>query len=158
MKLARTVRFDESDNNIFHRAAQPGEWAISGGFEFSNWSEADLTGKARQTFANGWLGLTSFGRSTLVAVARIEQVEIEAVTDNLARHFVDVYGAPSKTAARPVAEQEIAHMCDLCEDQNPNTILVVQRTLTQSGVKETFRTIQATGAELDQFAIHGHVE
>ncbi|MEO1277100.1 MAG: DUF6505 family protein, partial [Pseudomonadota bacterium] len=35
MNLARTIHFDESDTRIFHRHARTGEWAISGGFEFS---------------------------------------------------------------------------------------------------------------------------
>ena len=53
MNLARAIHFDESDLNVFHAPARTGEWCISGGFEFSNWTEADLTGKARQAFANG---------------------------------------------------------------------------------------------------------
>ena len=52
MKLARTIRLDESDDNVFESPASDGEWAISGGLEFSNWSEDDLTGKARQAFSN----------------------------------------------------------------------------------------------------------
>ena len=55
MKLARAIHFDESDQRVFHSHAQTGEWCISGGFEFSNWSEADLDGKARQAFSKGWL-------------------------------------------------------------------------------------------------------
>ena len=48
--LARAIHFDESDRNVFHTPARTGEWCVSGGFEFSNWSEGDLTGKARQAF------------------------------------------------------------------------------------------------------------
>ena len=95
MKLARTIHLDESDENVFELPAATGEWAINGGFEFSNWTEADLTGKARQAFANGWLGLESFGRSTFVAVAQIEPHEFERLVDALAAHFVDAYGAPA---------------------------------------------------------------
>ncbi|MEL7416818.1 MAG: DUF6505 family protein, partial [Pseudomonadota bacterium] len=83
----RTIRLDESDGNVFTRPAESGEWAISGGFEFSNWSDADLTGKARQAFANGWLSLDSFGRATFVAVAKIEPAEVEELTTRLAGHF-----------------------------------------------------------------------
>ena len=57
MHLARAIHFDESDQNVFASPARTGEWCISGGFEFSNWGEADLTGKQRQAFANGWMGL-----------------------------------------------------------------------------------------------------
>ena len=89
MRLARTLRFDESDERVFGTAAEPGEWAISGAFAFSNWSEADLSGKARQEFANGWLGLESFGRATFVAVAAIEEAEYAALIDRLAAHFIE---------------------------------------------------------------------
>ena len=72
MKLARAIHFDESDMNVFHSPARTGEWCISGGFEFSNWGEGDLEGKARQAFANGWLGVETFGRVTFVAVTQVE--------------------------------------------------------------------------------------
>ena len=80
MKLARAIHFDESDMNVFHSPARTGEWCISGGFEFSNWGEGDLTGKARQAFANGWLGVETFGRVTFVAVTQVEAAEAEALT------------------------------------------------------------------------------
>ncbi len=154
MLLARAIHFDESDRNVFHNPARTGEWAISGGFEFSNWSEADLVGKARQAFANGWLGIETFGRVTFVAVTRIEPAELEALTRHLAQHFVDVYGAPSPEAALPVATEELAQMAELCADHAPNTVLTVLRELTEAGVREQYRFIEASEAGLDQFAIH----
>ncbi len=158
MKLARAIHFDESDRNIFHQPARTGEWAISGGFEFSNWGQADLTGKARQAFANGWLGLETFGRVTFVAVTQIEPSEFNALADTLAQHFVTIYGAPSLEQARPVALEELHHMADMCEDHDSNTLLTVARELTESGVKEAYRVIEPQGAELDQFAIHSTPE
>ena len=153
-RLARTIHFDESDQRIFARPAETGEWAIPGGFEFSNWSQGDLVGKARQSFANGWLGLGSFGRATLVAVAQAEDEEARALTDALAHHFVEVYGAPDIDAARQVAAEEIAFMAELCDDHAPNTILSVSRELTESGVKEQFSAIRPGDAEIDQIAMH----
>lgn len=152
--LARAIHFDESDRNVFHNPARTGEWAISGGFEFSNWSAGDLVGKARQAFANGWLGVETFGRVTFVAVTRIEEAELEALVSRLAQHFVDVYGAPSVELARPVAEEELAQMSDLCRDHQPNTVLTVLREITEAGVREQFRFIEANDAGLDQIAIH----
>lgn len=157
MKLTRAIHFDESDRNVFHNAARTGEWTISGGFEFSDWSQADLIGKNRQAFANGWLGLETFGRVTFVAVTQIEAAELESLTDRLARHFVEIYGAPSLDAAQPVALQELEHMVELCEDHAPNTLIAVSRELTQAGVKEQFRTIETEDAGLDKFAIHGDI-
>ena len=46
MKLARAIHFDESDSRVYNNPARTGEWCISGGFEFSDWTEADLEGKA----------------------------------------------------------------------------------------------------------------
>ena len=158
MLLARAIHFDESDRNVFHRPARTGEWAISGGFEFSNWSEVDLTGKARQAFANGWLGVETFGRVTFVAVTRIEPSEYEMLVERLAQHFVDVYGAPDIATARPTAIEELAQMADLCADHAPNTVLTVIRELTDAGVREQFRFIAANEAGLDQFAIHATLD
>lgn len=158
MKLARTIRFDDSDDNVFEITAQPDEWAVSGAFAFSNWTEEDLTGKKRQAFANGWLGLESFGRSTFVAVAQITAPELEVATALLTQHFVDRYGAPSREAARPVAEEEISYMRALCEDHDANTLLVVERTLVDAGVNEAFRVIKPQEATLDLVAIHGELD
>lgn len=158
MKLARAIHFDESDMNVFASPARTGEWCVSGGFEFSNWTQGDLSGKARQAFANGWFGLETGGRVTFVAVTSVEPSEVAALTDLLAQHFVTYYGAPSVEAARPVAADEIAHMADLCEDHDANTLLTVARELTPSGVREAFRSIEAQAAGLDQFAIHGSLD
>ncbi len=158
MKLARAIHLDESDLNVFFSPARTGEWAISGGFEFSNWSEADLTGKAQQAFANGWLGVETFGRVTFVAVTEIEPSEYEALEKTLAQHFVDVYGAPDVEAARGVARDELQHMAELCADHDANTLLTVGRELTEGGVRESYRVIQSEAAGLEQFAIHGSLD
>jgi Family of unknown function (DUF6505) len=158
MQLARAIHFDESDTLVFHNPARTGEWAISGGFEFSNWGEADLSGKARQAFANGWLGVETFGRVTFVAVTRIEPAEFEALADALADHFLTVYGAPSRQQARNVALDELRHMADLCDDQDANTLLTVSRSLTDSGVNESYRIIESPPAGLEQFAIHADLD
>ena len=149
MKLARAIHFDESDQHVFASPARTGEWCISGGFEFSNWTEGDLAGKARQAFANGWFGLETGGRVTFVAVTEAEPSEVAALTDLLAQHFVTYYGAPSVEAARPVAQDEIAHMAELCEDHPANTLLTVARDLSESGVREAYRVIEAQAAGLE---------
>ncbi len=155
MKLARVIRLDGSDLNVLPVAADPGEWAISGAFEFADWTEAQLQGKAGQAFANGWLGLGSFGRASFAAVCPITRIELDALGDTLARHFIDRYGAPDRDAADPVAAREIAQMREMCEDQDDNTLLVVARTLEQVGVRERFRVIAPQDASLASFAVHG---
>ncbi len=158
MKLARAIHFDESDQRVFSNPARTGEWCISGGFEFSDWTEGDLVGKSRQAFANGWFGLETGGRVTFVAVTAIEPAEIDTLTALLADHFVTYYGAPSAEAAMPVAKEEISQMADLCEDHAANTLLTVARELTEAGVREAYRVIEAQDAGLDQFAIHGSLD
>lgn len=146
MKLARTIRFDESDERVFDLAARSGEWAVSGGFAFSDVAEGDLTGKTRQAFANGWLGLDSFGRATFVAVADASAAERDAAAMRLAAHFVDGWGAPSLEAALPVAEAELRYMAELCAEHAPNTLLIVERSLEAAGVREAFRAIETPEA------------
>ena len=158
MKLARAIHFDESDQRVFANPARTGEWCISGGFEFSNWTEGDLTGKARQAFANGWLGLESFGRSTFVAVAEITEAEQQAAIRSLAQHFVDRFGAPDLDAAMPVATEEVGYMQAMCDDHDANTLLIVERSLVDAGVNEAFRAIKPQEAELDLVAIHGTLD
>jgi len=158
MKLARAIHFDDSDTRVFHSPARTGEWCISGGFEFSNWTEGDLVGKSKQAFSNGWLGVETFGRSSLVAVAQIEPYEREALAQSLAQHFVSIYGAPSRDAALPVALEELDQMIALCDEQEPNTLLTVTRILTEGGVKESYGTIAPQEAGLEQFAVHGSLD
>lgn len=154
LKLARTIHFDTSDQQVFARPSTTGEWAVSGGFEFSNWTDDDLTGKARQAFANGWMGIGSFGRATFVAVAQISEAELVEVTQTLADHMLNIYGAPSPEVAYVAATQEIEFMQELCNDQAPNTLLAINRELTEAGVKEQFRAIKPQDADIAQVAVH----
>lgn len=156
--LARAIHFDESDQRIFHSPARTGEWCISGGFEFSNWEEGDLSGKARQAFANGWLGIETFGRVSCVAITKIEPAEVEALADALAAHFVAIYGAPDSETARGVALEELGQMSELCADQTPNSLLTVSRELTDAGVKEAYRVVEPQEADIMQFAVHGSLD
>ncbi|MEM7508340.1 MAG: DUF6505 family protein [Pseudomonadota bacterium] len=158
MRLARTIRFDASDTNVFERPAEPDEWAVSGAFEFSDWTGDMLKGKARQAFSNGWLGLESFGRATFVAVSQITEAEYEAAEARLAQHFVDAYRAPGLEQAKPVAAEELAFMAAMCDDHDPNTLLIVERRLVEAGVSEAFRTIKPQDAAIEMVAIHGSLD
>ncbi|MEO1536839.1 MAG: DUF6505 family protein [Pseudomonadota bacterium] len=155
MKFARVIRLDESDLEVFREAAEPGEWAIPGTFAFSNWSEAELDGKAAQEFRHGWLGLTSFGRASVVAVSSVTEGERDALVDLLAFHFTEAWGAPGPDAARPVAEAEIGYMVEMCSEHPDNTLIVVDRSLTDEGVHDSFRIVPPQSASLDVFAVHG---
>jgi hypothetical protein len=140
MRFPRTIRLDASDDSVFEVAAQPGEWAVSGAFAFAESDPAALAGKARQAFTSGFLGIESFGWSTLVTVATIDPAAYEAVVTALARHFVECYGAPDLAAALPAARDEAAFAASLCEHKI-NTLLSVERSFGEDGIVERFRAI-----------------
>jgi hypothetical protein len=141
MRFLRTIRLDASDEQVFERAAAEGEWAVPGAFAFAHAPPEELRGKTGQAFASGFLGLESFGWSTLVAVAEIDAAEIETVTEALARHFARHYGAPSLAAARRAAQAETDFARSLCEHP-VNTLIAVARELGPEGIVERFRTIE----------------
>lgn len=140
MRFPRTIRLDSSDEAVFERAAAPGEWAVSGAFAFADAEPDGIAGKLRQAFANGFLGTTSFGWSTLVQVATIREAEYEAVVNALAAHFVGCYGAPSLAEALPAARAEAEFAAGLCEHR-VGTLLSVERDFGNDGIAERFRTV-----------------
>jgi hypothetical protein len=142
MRLLRTLRVDATDERVFERAAASGEWAVPGGFAFAD--EADdtaLTGKRRQAFRSGFLGLDSFGWSTFAVVVEADLGIADELAAILARHFVERYGAPDLEAALPAARDEIAFAASVA-DQPVGTVLRVERELTGDGVREAFRAVE----------------
>ena len=83
MKLARTIRFDPSDLNVFPVVAEEGEWALVGTFCFADVTPDALNGKLRQAFSNGFLGVESFGFSTLVSVVSVRDGEADRLAGEL---------------------------------------------------------------------------
>lgn len=139
-RLPRTLRLDPSDTLIYECAAEPGEWAVPGGFEFWDEEVAAMSGKRRQAFRGGFLGLTSFGWSTLVEVADVTAEQRQAVVVSLAAHIRAKHGAPDETAARAAAEEEIAFAESLC-DHPPGTVLALTRSEEDGEQRERFRTL-----------------
>ena len=93
MKLARTIRFDPSDLNVFQKAAEDGEWALVGTFCFADVTPDALNGKLRQAFSNGFLGVESFGFSTLVSVVSVRDGDADRLAEQVASAFVERLGA-----------------------------------------------------------------
>jgi len=148
VKFLKTIRFDNSDDYVFEHAAAPDEWAVSGAFTFSGMDKDQVTGKAKQAFANGFLSLESFGRSTFVSVAECDDDDLAEVESGLVQHFIDHYGAPDVEAALPPAREEIKFILDLCETPLINTIFTVLRSFKDDGqIGEEFRTIKAPDSE-----------
>lgn len=148
LKLPRTIRLDPSDTFVYSRAAEPGEWAVTGTFLFSGTDPETLTGKERQAFRAGFLGIDGFGWSTLAVVTEASAGERAAVVERLAEQLVAYCGAPDLETARPAAEEEIAFAQSLC-DHPPNTLLALHRASEQTGIRETFRTLHQKVSRLD---------
>lgn len=142
MKLLRTIRFDVSDDFVFDVAAGPGEWAVSGAFAFADLDAGDLRGKTKQAFANGFLSLAGFGRSTFAAVAGISAHAHQELIETLAAHFCEAWGAPHMDAARAAAAEELDFISGLVADAPVNTVFTVRRIHGEDGaIREEFRTI-----------------
>lgn len=146
MKFPRCIRLDNSDVTVFHNPAEPGEWAVPGGFAFAGHDPADFDHKEKLAFQSGWLGTESFGRASLVEVAEIDEAAFAQVVERLARHFVEAFGAPDLAAALPAAREEADYAATLC-DHKEHTLLVVERELTEDGVAERFRLVRPERAK-----------
>ena len=144
MKLLRTIRLDPSDTFVFERAAEPGEWAISGAFVFSDVDPASLQGKARSAFRSGFLGVTSLGWSTLVQIVDATDDDRATLIGELAQRLVDRFGAPDLTAARAAAEDEVGFTASLC-NQPQDTLIAVHRSFENGEIREAFRSLHAKG-------------
>ncbi len=140
MKLLRTIRLDPSDTFVFERAAEPGEWAVSGAFAFWDADPATLSGKARAAFRGGFLGVESLGRSTLVQIVEASEQDRAKVIETLAQRLVEHFGAPDLMTARIAAEEEAAFAASLC-DHPKDTLVAVHRTYEDGNVREAFRTL-----------------
>lgn len=149
IKLLRTIRLDPSDNFVFDPPALPGEWAVAGGFMFVDRDPALLKGRERQAFRAGFLGLTSFGWSTLAVVVEATAEERSDAIETLANHLHQVHGAPSPERAREAAAGEIAY-AEALADHPLQTLVALHRTVTDDGhMSEQFRTLSMANARED---------
>jgi hypothetical protein len=141
VKLLRAVALDPSDTFVFDVAAEPGDWAVSGAFRFCDQDPATLTGKDRSAFRSGFLGVQSWGWSTLVQVVGATESDREAMVEMLAKRLVERCGAPDTATARPAAEEEVAFAQSLCTHP-VGSLIAIHRTATDGEIREAFRRLQ----------------
>jgi hypothetical protein len=141
VKLLRTIRLDASDTFVFEKAAEPGEWAVSGAFAFIHFDPENLRGKPRTAFRAGFLGLDSLGRSTLAQIVEASEEDRRAAVERLAAQLVTHFGAPDSATARLAAEEEIDFAASLC-DQSPGVLVAVTRSHHNGTIREAFRTLR----------------
>ena len=142
IRLPRTIQLDASDKVVFSTSATPGEWAVPGTFLYWGRSPDDLTRKEAIAFRSGFLGVDSFGHSTLVTVQEARPEEREEMVITLAHQLVAHLGAPSLDAARPAAEEEVALAESLCRDHALNTLIALHRKHDAGDIREQFRTLK----------------
>ncbi len=140
LRLPRTIRLDPSDTFVFRNAAEPGEWAVTGAFLFADAEPDALDAKARAAFRSGFLGIASFGWSTLVTIVEATEDERAAAIETLAGQFIDRLGAPDWETARAAAAEEIAFAASLC-DHPAGTLIALARGIEEGELKERFRTL-----------------
>ncbi|MEA2896425.1 MAG: hypothetical protein QOJ84_2040 [Bradyrhizobium sp.] len=155
LKLPRTIRLDPSDTFVFERAAEPGEWAVSGAFVFWKRDPATLGQKQRVALRSGFLGIDSLGWSTLAIVTEATEADRQAMVERLARQVLDKFGAPDVEAARGAAEEEVAFAASLC-DHGSGTLLAVQRSVENGEIRERFRTLKPREAAADADPLHAY--
>jgi hypothetical protein len=143
-RLLRTIRLDPSDGFVFDKAAEPGEWAVSGAFVFWSQDPDKLEGKARSAFRGGLLGIDSLGWSTLAQIVEASDQDHAEAVALLARRLLERFGAPDMAAAAAAAQEEIAFAASLC-NHPPDTLVAVHRTCADGAIRESFRTLRPRG-------------
>jgi hypothetical protein len=144
VKLLRTIRLDPSDTFVFERAAEPGEWAVSGAFMFADADPETLEGKPRAAFRGGFLGVASLGWSTLVQIVEASAQDRATLVEALAQQMHARLGAPDLAAARAAAEEEVAFAAALC-DRPRDTLIAVRRAFEAGAIREAFRSLHPRG-------------
>lgn len=157
IRLPRTIRLDPSDTFVYRRAAEPGEWAVTGTFLFFGVDVDKLSGKERQAFRGGFLGIESFGWSTLAVVTEASAQARAAAAERLAEQLVASCGAPDIERARAAAEEEFAFAESLCAHP-PNTLLGIHRTSEGDSIRESFRTLHRNASRLEPLSTFRFVE
>jgi uncharacterized protein DUF6505 len=141
VKLLRTIALDPSDTFVFDVPAEPGDWAVSGAFRFCDQDPAKLSGKERSAFRSGFLGVRSWGWSTLAQIVHATEDDRRKLVELLARQLVERFGAPNPAAARVAAEEEVAFVQSLCTHPI-GALIAVHRSASDGEVRESFRRLQ----------------
>ncbi|WP_407158180.1 DUF6505 family protein [Bradyrhizobium sp. STM 3557] len=141
MKLLRSIALDRSDNFVFDEPAVSGEWVVSGAFRFCGRDPAKLSGKARAAFRSGFLGVQSWGWSTLAQIVPAKPDDCQGLIELLTQQLVDRFGAPDLPTARTAAEEEVAFVRSLCAHPI-SSLIAVHRSASDGDIREVFRRLQ----------------
>src|SRR5262249_17746271 len=123
---------------VFERAADPGEWAVSGAFMFADADPDALAGKSRAAFRGGFLGVASLGWSTLVQIVEATQEDRDRLVDTLGRQLHEARGAPHSAAGRAAGEGGAAVAASL-SDPPRDPLIAVRRPFEDGATRGAFR-------------------
>jgi len=114
---------------------------VSGAFRFCDRDPAKLSGNDRSAFRSGFLGVKSWGWSTLAQIVHATEDDRRALVELLARQLVERFGAPDLATARLAAEEEVAFAQSLC--MHPiSALIAVHRSASDGEIRESFRRLQ----------------
>ncbi|WP_311985788.1 DUF6505 family protein [Bradyrhizobium canariense] len=120
---------------MFDVPAMPGEWAVSGAFRFCGQDPAELSRKARAAFRSGFLGVQSWGWSTLAQIVPATEDDCQVLIELLARQLVDRFGAPDMAIARAAAEEEVTFAQSLARTRSARSLRSTARAATATSTR-----------------------
>lgn len=145
MRLLRAIRVDATDERVFPVAAADGEWLVTGS---SLWAGVDpdrLDRKMRLAFAQGFLGIESFGFASFATAAPIDPDAARALEARLAERLLERAGAPDPATAATAAAELLADSAALARDLPKGSLLAIERRIDpeSGGVAERIRKLEA---------------
>src|SRR5262249_53229131 len=97
--------------------------------------------KDRSAFRSGFLGVRSWGWSTLAQIVPATEDDRRTLVELLAGQLIERFGAPDLATARLVAEEEVAFAQSLCTHPI-SALIAVHRSASDGEVRESFRRLQ----------------
>jgi hypothetical protein len=142
-RLPRTIRLDASDAVVFAHAAEPGNGRCRARSCSGTRPADSLSRKEQIAFRSGFLGVESFGHSTLVVVQEARAEERAEMVEALARQLVAHLGAPSASTSpgrRPKRRSRWPR--SLCRGHGIGTLIALHRRREGGEIREQFRTLR----------------
>jgi hypothetical protein len=145
LRLLRAIRLDTSDERVFPAAAGEGEWLVTGSPLWAGVDPETLDPKVRLAFAQGFLGIASFGFASLAAAGPIDPAELDRLRSLLADRLVERAGAPDRTTALAAAVELLEDALALARDLAPGALLAIERRVdpVTGELRERIRRLEA---------------
>jgi hypothetical protein len=81
------------------------------------------------------------GFSTLVSIVTVKPDDLGKIENRLCSIFMNEFGAPDEATAMAAVTEEIKFMADLCAEHKTGTLLAIERSLGDEGIRESFRSL-----------------